>query len=107
MLDTQMPRNSQRDAEDVSVIDEIRNPPSGCGTTMNESTRQSLLFWRTLAEKAADELEQKDKELERYESVVDAAKAVIENSGYGHHEINLNYIEYAALKVALNQLTGD
>ena len=41
----------------VSIVDEIRNPPEGHAVTMTESARQAVLFWKGLAEKAADELE--------------------------------------------------
>jgi len=47
------------------VIEEIRNPPEGGAITITEGGRQAILYWKRLAEKAADELESKNKDIEQ------------------------------------------
>jgi len=59
------------------VIEEIRNPPEGGAITITEGGRQAILYWKRLAEKAADELESKNKEIERYKAVAEAAKFLV------------------------------
>jgi len=61
------------------VIEEIRNPPEGGAITITESGRQAILYWKRLAEKAADELESKNKEIERYEAVVEVSITKLKN----------------------------
>jgi len=59
------------------VIEEIRNPPEGGAITITEGGRQAILYWKRLAEKAADELESKNKELEQHKAVTKAAKLLV------------------------------
>jgi len=87
------------------VIEEIRNPPEGGAITITESGRQAILYWKRLAEKAADELESKNKEIERLEVVVEAAdelRMLVEDARKGDYDIDSFTVQ--PLDIALSNL---